>query len=248
MNYIVYDLEFNHQLSKYDKASNLTFEIIQIGAVKLNNNLEIDSTFSRLIKPTVHTEIHPFIEGLTQITTEMVNLENYFPDVYSDFIDFIGNEEFTVCIWGVSDIKELMKNIHFHKSKDIDNLKKYIDVQKLASKHIKTPKGTKVGLKSAIEFFNLPIEKDFHDAFNDAYYTAQIFKELYNPEIETSEYNNTFSKRVSKPKEKVDIDSLLSQFEKMYDRKMSEEEKSIIKLAYNMGRTNQFLKITDKDI
>ena len=35
--------------------------------------------------------------------------------------------------------------------------------------------------------------------------------------------------------------SLIKQFEKMYKRKMSEEEKSIISLAYNMGKTRQFI-------
>ena len=242
MNYIVYDLEFNHQYSKDNKVSNLTFEVIQIGAVKLNNKLEIVSTFNRLIKPTVHTEIHPFIKDLTQITTEMVNSEKHFSDVYNDFIKFIGNKEFTVCIWGTSDIKELLKNVKFHNLKEIDDLRKYIDVQNLASKYIKTPKGTKVGLKTAIEFFNLPIEKEFHDAFNDSYYTAQIFKKLYTSKIKSSIYNNPYSKRISEPKQKVDTKGLLRQFEKMYNRKLSEEENKMIKLAYNMGRTNQFLK------
>ncbi|MDR5587094.1 MULTISPECIES: 3'-5' exonuclease [Clostridium] len=242
MNYIVYDLEFNQQQSKDANASKLTFEIIQIGALKLNNDLEITSTFNRLVKPTIHTEIHPYIENLTKITTAMVNLHNYFPDVYNDFVNFISDEEFTLCIWGTSDIKELMKNIKFHNLSSIDNFKKYIDVQKIASKYIKTPKGTRVGLRSAVEFFNIPIKEDFHDAFNDAYYTAEIFKKLYTPEIEASTYNNISTKRISKPKQDVNTKGLFAQFEKMYNKKMSEEEKSIIKLAYNMGRTNQFLK------
>ncbi|AOR23722.1 3'-5' exonuclease [Clostridium taeniosporum] len=241
MNYIIYDLEFNHEYSKNDKTSNITFEVIQIGAVKLNSKLEIVSTFNRLIKPTVHTKIHPFIKDLTQITTEMVNLEKPFPDVYNDFVNFIGNKDFTVCIWGVSDIKELVKNIKFHNLKEVDNLKKYIDIQSLVSKYIKPPKGTKVGLKTAIEFFNIPIEKEFHNAFNDAYYTAQIFKKLYTPNIKSSTYNSTYSKRNSKPKQKVDTKKLLYQFEKMYNRSLSKEEKEMIKLAYTMGKTNQFL-------
>lgn len=242
MNYILYDLEFNHQYAKDDKTSNLIFEIIQIGAVKLNENLEIESTFSRLIKPTVHTQIHPYIEELTQITTKMVDKEDSFPNVYNDFIKFIGDDNFVVCIWGIADIKELDKNIKFHKLKDLENFKKYIDVQNLASKHIKTPKGTKIGLKAAIEFFNLPIEKDFHNAFNDAFYTAQIFQRLYNSNVEINTYGNIYSNRNLKPKQKVDIKALIYQFEKMYKRKMSNEEKSIIKTAYNMGKSNQFFK------
>ena len=52
MNYIIYDLEFNQPLSKDNSISDLTFEIIQIGALKLNENLEVISTFNKLVKPT----------------------------------------------------------------------------------------------------------------------------------------------------------------------------------------------------
>lgn len=243
MNYIVYDLEFNQPLSKDNKILDINFEIIQIGALKLNSNLEVTSTFNKLVKPTAHSEIHPYIENLTKITTNMVASNDYFPNVYSDFIDFIGNEDFVLCIWGSGDIKELIKNIHFHNLEPLDSFKKYIDVQKLTSKHINTPRGTRIGLKSAIEIFNMPIEKEFHDAFNDAYYTSEIFKKLYTPEITPSIYtsNNNLHK-ITKPKQKLDTISLFAQFEKMYNRELSEEEKSLIKLAYYMGKTHQFLK------
>ncbi|MBY6777367.1 exonuclease, partial [Clostridium botulinum] len=86
------------------------------------------------------------------------------------------------------------------------------------------------------------IEKEFHDAFNDAYYTAQIFKKLYTSKVKSSTYNNPYSKRISESKPKVDTKGLFRQFEKMYSKKLSEEEKKMIKVAYSMGRTNQFLK------
>ncbi|CAH0436102.1 exonuclease [Clostridium neonatale] len=242
MNYIIYDLEFNQPLSKDNNISDLTFEIIQIGALKLNENLEVISTFNRLVKPTAYLEIHPYIENLTQISTDMVMSHAQFPHIYNEFIDFIGNDEFVMCVWGAGDIKELIKNINFHKLKTLDNFKKYIDVQKLMSKYIKTPKGTKIGLGSAVEFFNISVTKEFHDAFNDAYYTAEVFKKLYNPEIKFSIYENKPSKRVDLPKRKLDTLRLFAQIEKMYDRSLSDEEKSLIKLAYNMGRTHQFLR------
>ena len=242
MNYIVYDLEFNQALSKDNNISDLTFEIIQIGALKLNENLEVVSTFNRLVKPTVYLEIHPYIENLTQISTDMVISHAQFPSVYNEFMDFVGDEEFVVCVWGSGDVKEFMKNIQFHKLKTLDNLKRYIDVQKLMSKYVKTPKGTKVGLGTAVEFFDISATKEFHDAFNDAYYTAEIFKKLYNPEIKFNIYENNPSKRRTVPKRKLDTSRLFAQIEKMYDRSLSDEEKSLIKLAYNMGRTNQFLR------
>lgn len=105
MNYIVFDLEFNQLYTKKNEEINtksicekkiienssvknksdssdnktceMPFEIIQIGAVKLNDNFEIIATFNRLIKPSLYNEIHPFIEELTGINTEMVATENH---------------------------------------------------------------------------------------------------------------------------------------------------------------------------
>ena len=248
MNYIIFDLEFNQKYSQADKTYNLPFEIIQIGALKINSNLDILSTFDTLVRPTLYTEINPYVEFLTKITTEKVNSCKIFSSVYKDFIDFIGDDEFILCIWGTSDIKELIRNIEFH---NLDNklvIKNYIDVQKLASKQLNTPSGLRIGLRNAVDFFNIPIESDFHNAFNDAFYTAEIFKQLYSPGIDLIIYNkDCYSKRIVNhkrivnPKKKVDTEKLINQFEKIYNRKMTDEEKSIIKLSYVMGKTNQFL-------
>ena len=55
MNYIVFDLEWNQSPGgKRWSNSRLPFEIIEIGAIKLNEEKEIvDSFLSSLIKPQV---------------------------------------------------------------------------------------------------------------------------------------------------------------------------------------------------
>ena len=57
--YIVLDLEWN-QSSGGREASidRLPFEIIEIGAVKLDENLRIVSEFSRLVRPQVYRTLH----------------------------------------------------------------------------------------------------------------------------------------------------------------------------------------------
>ena len=42
-------------------------------------------------------------------------------------------------------------------------------------------------------------------------------------------------------KEKLDSKALINEFEKIYNRKMSKEEIQIIRLAYFMGKTKQFI-------
>nr|WP_312291979.1 3'-5' exonuclease [Clostridium chromiireducens] len=252
MHYIIYDLEFNQKMNnvtvpddsienkKGINVSDMPFEIIQIGAIKLNENFETTSTFDALVKPTLYTSIHPYIENLTKITNDKIISSQNFIHVYKDFQKFIGDEEIILCIWGMADIKELIRNIKYYNLPGLKTYK-YIDVQKYASKYFNAPNKSRIGLRNTIEFLNLPIKGEFHDAYNDAFYTSEVFKLIYNNNIKASVYTPEPSKRVSKPKEIIDIAALINQFEKVYNREMTQEEKSIIKLAYMMGRTKQFV-------
>ena len=246
MNYIIYDLEFNQKNNysidnKNNQLNNIPFEIIQIGAVKLNENFETLSTFNKLIKPTIYKTIHPIVESLTNITDAQLFSCSDFPTVYKDFFNFIGDDEIILCVWGIVDIKELIRNINFYNLSTLQ-ISQYIDVQTYASKYLKTETKSKIGLKNAIELLNIPISGNFHDAFNDAYYTSEIFKIIYDNKMKPIAYKSQPYRKTAQPKEKIDTVSLIKQFEKMYNREMSEEEKSIIKLAYIMGKTRQFIQ------
>ncbi|MCD2348647.1 3'-5' exonuclease [Clostridium guangxiense] len=247
MNYIIYDLEFNQKYLdstevQSSNSLNLPFEIIQIGALKLNENFETVSKFNALIKPTVYPSIHPYVESLTKINNDKVSSCKSFVPVYEDFLKFIDKDETILCVWGTGDIKELLRNINFYNLSTSSIPKLCIDIQKYASKYLNTPNKSRVGLKTAVELLNIQDNAEFHDAFNDAYYTAEVFKHIYDDAIKPSIYESNFHKRVTQPKEKIDTAALINQFEKMYNREMSEEEKSIIKLAYIMGKTRQFVK------
>ena len=54
MNYIVFDLEWNQgNTEREGEEREIPFEIVEIGAVKLNDAFEITGEFSRLIKPQI---------------------------------------------------------------------------------------------------------------------------------------------------------------------------------------------------
>jgi len=246
MKYIIYDLEFNQKLNTTEiepnNSSSLPFEIIQIGALKLTEQFQTISTFNNLIKPTLYTTIHPYVENLTKINKDKVSLCKNFVDVYEDFLEFIGEGEIVLCVWGIVDIKELQRNLKFYNLSTSSMSKYYIDIQKYASKYLQSPKGSKISLKNAIELLNITIKGEFHDALNDAYYTAEVFKKIHDDTIIPNIYVPTPPRRVTQPKETIDLVALINQFEKMYDRQMSPEEATIIKLAYVMGKTKQFIK------
>lgn len=248
--YIVFDLEFNQDFTGViDKKVNgreFPFEIIQIGAVKLDLNFNTTSSFSRYIKPEIYKRVSPFIEGLTGISTEMIINEKSFPEVYKEFMEFIGDLDSVFCVWGMSDIKELYKSAEYFKQ-DLKRLPRlFINVQPYASLYFNMPKSMQLRLQNVVEMLKIPIIDEFHNALNDAYYTAEVFKKINNETIQPIIYNpNYIKQRITQPKREIDIEGLINQFEKMFNRIITEEEKSMIILAYKMGKTNQFLKIKE---
>ncbi|AKN30913.1 exonuclease [Clostridium carboxidivorans P7] len=248
MNYIVFDLEFNQSLNSKKENKNLTnlkcpFEIIQIGAVKLDENLQIISILNKLVKPELYTVMNPFVEEMTGITIDMLNTEQPFQEVYKEILEFIGNDKNILCVWGACDIKELFRNIQYHNLDISPISKEYINIQFYASKYLNCPKGTNIGLKNAAELLNINIENKFHNALNDAYYTAEVFKKIPKKNINIIKYDvnkNMKPTRNNTEKSILDTSKLIKQFEKMFNREMSEEEQKIIKLAYMMGKTRQF--------
>ena len=247
MYYIIFDLEFNQDFSSLQidniKKTKFPFEIIQIGALKLDMELNTIDTFNRFIKPTIYKKISPFITELTGITTEQLQYEETFTEVFDSYTEFISGTDSIFCTWGMSDIKQLYKNVDDHQLKNNLLPTMCINLQPYVSKHLKLSKKQLLRLKHAVEILNIPTIHPFHDALNDAYYTAELFKKIYNPSIQAKQYDPThIAIRPRQRKREIDIEKLILQFEKMYDRKISEEEQEIIKLAYKMGRTNQFLK------
>ncbi|MHB8127419.1 MAG: 3'-5' exonuclease [Mobilitalea sp.] len=249
MYYIVFDLEFNQDFSSLqvpaEAGALCPFEIIQIGAVKLDSQWSTVATFNRYIKPVIYSKISPFITELTAITTEQLMNEETFPEVYQAFLEFIEDVDSVFCTWGKTDMKELFQNVAYHKLNQRLLPKLYINLQPYASLHFDLPEKRLLRLQSTVEDLGLPLTYPFHNALHDAYYTGEIFKKIYLPTMQPKLYDpiyvnvNIISRQ---PKRKIDFDALLLQFEKMYQRQMTEVEQDLIKIAYQMGKTQQFLK------
>jgi DNA polymerase III epsilon subunit-like protein len=246
MDYIVFDLEFNQEPSALnitaDRLTICPFEIIQIGAVKLDSRRNAIATFNRYIKPSIYLKINEFVSELTGITSQKLMNEKKFPEVLEEFLQFMG-DDCILCTWGMSDSKELFRNASFHQL-DLRRLPDMvINLQPYVSLHLKVSARKLFNLRAAVEALNIPISYPFHNALYDAYYTTQLFKKLSLAELIPEKYNPNFRReRPPQPKQEVDYQGLLQQFEKMYHRQLTKEEQDIITLAYKMGRTHQFIK------
>ena len=69
--YIVFDLEWNQSAEgKQGEVRELPFEILEIGAVKLNSSLEPVGEFSCVIRPVVYTRLHYKVLEITHVGME----------------------------------------------------------------------------------------------------------------------------------------------------------------------------------
>lgn len=245
MSYIVLDLEFNQPFDfKSGKQtllnSDCPFEIIQIGAVKLDENLNFVDNFETLVSPQIYTRIHPFVKKITGFQIEDFENAPLFPQAYKEFVEFISDTNDILCTWGGDDIKALFRNILFYKLDYSAIPNKYINIQSYASKYLSYGEGKAIGLKNAVELLKLPIENDFHNALNDSIYTAKIFQ-IVKPEEITAIAFNPLDIIVKKDqKVRISIKALKKHIKDAMGRELSADEQKIMKLSYKLGRTQTF--------
>ncbi len=185
MNYIVFDLEWNQSSTgKAAEVENLPFEIIEIGAVKLDENGETLQEFSRLIRPVVYREMNQITGELVHLQMKELEKEKAFPEVIHDFLDWCGTEPFLFCTWGSLDLTELQRNMAFYHMEALsEGPIAFLDVQKLFSLAYEDGKSRKA-LEYAVDNRQLKKDAPFHRAIGDAVYTAEIFREIFREKHE----------------------------------------------------------------
>lgn len=178
MNHIILDLEFNeHTNNKHenmDWAKVCPFEIIEIGAVKLNDKFEEVDTFRILIKPQIYSFVNRYVYKKTKISIEDLQYGFEFSKAINLFLKWIG-EDYTIYTWSENDYP-IMKNNCILYNEDYEWFDNYIDLQ-IEYKIYTNSKDIR-GLKKAINDLRIPEVKLFHSALSDAQYTAEILKAM----------------------------------------------------------------------
>ena len=73
MNYIVLDFEWNQSTyGREARLRRLPFEIIEIGAVKLDAQGRVIEEYDTIIRPVVYKKMHHMTMEMTGITDEML--------------------------------------------------------------------------------------------------------------------------------------------------------------------------------
>lgn len=174
MNHIVLDLEWNQSTNGHAEVPGIPFEIIEIGAIKLDGDGEILGEFSRLIRPAVYLEMHQITSRLIHLQMQELERGEPFPKVMEAFLDWCGGEEYRFCTWGSLDLTELQRNIRYYNMTPLsDGPIAFLDVQKLFSLAYEDGKSRR-SLENAVDLAGLEKDIPFHRAFSDAYYTAKL--------------------------------------------------------------------------
>lgn len=190
MNYVIIDLEFNNlrEITQFyprfyeENAEVLEYkcpnEIIEIGAIKLDRTMKEIGRLKTYIRPSIYKILNPRIVEITGIHEENLKSGIHFKEALEKLGDFIG-EDSIVCSWAKDDIAELIRNADYHNCGFISWLKEYIDLQEYCTKVLAEKKS--ISLKNALNKLRVKmVEKDLHDALNDAVYTVEVFKRVYN--------------------------------------------------------------------
>lgn len=222
MNYIVLDLEWNQSSKPSGELKELPFEIIEIGAVRMDHEKRITKRFHEIIRPRIYPEMHQITRNLIHIQMEELQTGDSFLHTASRFLKWC-ETDYIFCTWGPLDLTELQRNMAFYQMPPLnDRPFPFLDIQKLFSIAYEDGKSRR-SLEYAIDF--LKIEKDipFHRAFSDAYYTAKVLMQI-NPSIEKNVSFDLFHKPKTR---KEEIHIVFDDYAKYISRKFPDKAQAL---------------------
>lgn len=178
MNYIIYDLEWNQPMDERTAIREPFYfdsEIIEIGAVKLDEHFCLIDQCKLYIAPRFYPKLHRHIASLTGIHDKLLAQQGIpFPEAYERFTAWCG-EEYTFMTWSMSDLPVLIDNLLIH-GMDASKLPPCCDIQRIFSREILRSQ-VRYSLDNALAMLGETGETA-HDALHDAKNTIKVCDHL----------------------------------------------------------------------
>ena len=175
MKYIIVDLEATCWKSREGRKN----EIIEIGAVCVDDNKEIIGEFVQIVQPLLNPVLSEFCISLTTITQEMVDEGVDFKTALSQFTEWINSyeDDYLVCSWGHYDRVQFTNDCYLHNL-STDWLQNHISLKHQYGKIklLRRPVGMKVALKKE----QIKLEGVHHRGIDDAKNIAKIFIKYFD--------------------------------------------------------------------
>ena len=208
-NLVLFDLEWNIGYQPYTfnyHGVQQTFrgEIIEIGAVKLNEDMTPGEEFKIDVKPVYFKRMHYKVKKLTGFDRERLAAGVSFPEALAQFRAWCG-DDVTFLTWGCDDQGILEQNIIIHDL-DLDWIAGWVNLQLIYNLQTDGDRNQK-SLATAMEHFTIEQTRIAHDALGDAYNTALVCTHL-NMEKGLADYHDAAQKLTNRlPKEHLGASS-----------------------------------------
>lgn len=175
MKYIIFDLE----ATCWDTHDHSPNEIIEIGAVCIDEQKQVVGEFGTFIKPVIHPILSKFCTELTTITQDMIQDAPLFPEAVGKFREWIASfgDDYWLCSWGFYDKTQFKKDCELHQQ-DTKWLKQHISIKHQHAKIIGLEKG--IGMNMALEREKLVLEGTHHRGLDDAKNIAKLFLKYFD--------------------------------------------------------------------
>ncbi len=181
MNYVILDLEWDGAYHKQHKR--FVNQILQIGAVKLDEKFNIIDIFDITIKSDISKSVSKRFRELTGITKEMMLKGISLSDAVDRYNKWLGNNTVTIT-WSNSDLYTIAENEKFLLENKKFKIQKYLDLQifiqgelRLLGHELKS----QISLSGAAELLGITTDMyDLHTAKDDSLLCAALLKKYYN--------------------------------------------------------------------
>lgn len=179
MEFIIFDLEWN-SVKKPDNEKFVN-EIIEIGAVLLNEQLQETDSFSALIRPSISIKLNSYVKSLTHIQEDQLKNQPDFLTVIQHFKRWASRKNCVFLSWSNTDLHVLAENydcfLHQHT---VDFIRQYADLQKYVSLFLKTENNNQVALGAAAEQLGIDTRTfALHRALDDCRLCAVLLRQTY---------------------------------------------------------------------
>lgn len=176
MQHIVFDLEWNQAVVKEKVIQSPFFlhgEIVQIGAVKLDDGFQPMGELKLDVRPAYYTRMNSRVRRLTGISNQQLKLGMPFPEALEQFQEWCSAEgPFDFITWGTDDMPILRENLRLYEL-DKEWLPTCYDLQRIYDAQV-GHENRQWALATALEKLEITPIGQAHDALNDARNTVQV--------------------------------------------------------------------------
>lgn len=182
MEYIILDLEWDNVY--YTPEKRFVNQILQIGAVKLDESFNLIDTFDITVRSAVSDKVSGRFTKLTGITKEKMLSGVPLERAVEEYNVFSSSADVTMT-WSTTDLYTIVENQKTLLGDKIKfNFNKYLDLQKLVQGEMRGrgfDTKNQISLEAAANIFGIDTtEFELHTALDDSLLCSELLKICYN--------------------------------------------------------------------